>query len=550
MAQLNPTVGDISGNATLIAEAYAEAIAERADMLLCSEMCVTGYPPQDLLLTPHFQDAAMEAVEHLARVTSGEGKPAMLIGGLWREDGELTNTAFLLDGGHVTQQQAKHHLPNYGVFDEQRYFTAGALPPVMQWRERKLAVLICEDMWQDDMIPHMAAQNPDVWLCMNASPFEGVGKQHKRIALARKAVDAHAAPFYYVNQVGGQDELVFDGQSFALDAEGELVEEFPHCEECTELVAFSDARKEARPLVAEGVRCIAEDRSPEQAQNKKAAGAIIYSAMKLGLRDYVHKNGFKDVVLGLSGGIDSALTAVIAADALGAEHVQCVMLPSPYTSKMSLEDAKALASNLGCAYDIVPIEAHMKANAEAFADMDGVPDALAEENLQARIRGMLLMAISGSKGSLLLTTGNKSEMAVGYATLYGDMCGAYSVLKDVYKTDVFALSRWRNQQGDSPVMPERIITRPPSAELRDDQKDEDSLPPYEILDAIIHGLIEQRLSQFEIVEQGYDAKVVARVARLIRINEFKRFQSPPGVKLTSLAFGRDRRFPLTNGFRR
>ena len=548
MAQLNPTVGDISGNATLIADAYEKATQARADLLLCSEMCVTGYPPQDLLLTPHFQDTAMETVERLARVTSGEGKPAMLIGGLWREDGELTNTAFLLDGGHVTQQQAKHHLPNYGVFDEQRYFTAGALPPVMQWREHKLAVLICEDMWQDDMIPHMAAQNPDVWLCMNASPFEGVGKQHKRIALARKAVDAHAAPFYYVNQVGGQDELVFDGQSFALDVEGELVEEFPHCEECTELVAFSDARKEARPLVVKGVRCIAEDRSPEQAQNKKAAGAIIYSAMKLGLRDYVHKNGFKDVVLGLSGGIDSALTAVVAADALGAEHVQCVMLPSPYTSKMSLEDAKALASNLGCAYDIVPIEAHMKANAEAFAAMEGVPDALAEENLQARIRGMLLMAISGSKGSLLLTTGNKSEMAVGYATLYGDMCGAYSVLKDVYKMDVFALSRWRNEQEGGEVIPERIITRPPSAELRDDQKDEDSLPPYEVLDAIIHALIEKRLSQPEIVEQGYDAEVVARVARLIRINEFKRFQAPPGVKLTPLAFGRDRRFPLTNGF--
>ncbi len=536
MAQMNPTVGDVAGNAALVAAAYDTAIEANAELLLCPEMCVTGYPPQDLLLTSHFQDAAMETVERLAKLTSGEGKPAMLIGGLWREDGELFNTAFLLDGGHVTQQQAKHHLPNYGVFDERRYFTAGALPPVMQWRGHKLALLICEDMWQDDMVPHLAAQVPDIWLCMNASPYEGAGKQEQRITLAKRAVSAHAAPFYYVNQVGGQDELLFDGRSFMLDAEGALVQQYPHCEECVDTSAGARASHEPAK------------QSPIAEDSMSGAGAIIYSAMKLALRDYVHKNGFKDVVLGLSGGIDSALTAVVAADALGAEHVHCVMLPSPYTSDWSLDDAKALAKNLGCAYDSVPIEPHMKASAEAFATMDGVPDALAEENLQARIRGMLLMAISGSKGSLLLTTGNKSEMAVGYATLYGDMCGAYSVLKDVYKMDVFALSRWRNEQGDAPVMPERIITRPPSAELRDDQKDEDSLPPYEVLDAIIHSLIEQRLSQPEIVEQGYDGEIVARVARLIRINEFKRFQSPPGVKLTPLAFGRDRRFPLTNGF--
>jgi len=518
MAQLNAKVGDISGNAALIASAYEQAVQEGADMLLCPEMCVIGYPPEDLILTPHFQDMAMEAVERLAKLTSGKDKPAMLIGGVWREEGQLFNTAFLLDGGHVTQQQTKHHLPNYGVFDELRYFTAGALPPVMEWRGHKLALLICEDMWQDDMVPHLAAQQPDIWLCLNASPYEGGGKHDVRLELARKAVQACAAPFYYVNQVGGQDELVFDGRSFMLDANGALVQKYSHCKSA--LATTDDVPSDIRDLS--------------------------YEAMKLGLRDYVHKNGFSDVVLGLSGGIDSALTALVAADALGAEHVQCVMLPSPYTSDWSLDDAKELANNLGCAYDIVPIEPHMNASTEAFADMDGVPDALAEENLQARIRGMLLMAISGSKGSLLLTTGNKSEMAVGYATLYGDMCGAYSVLKDVYKTDVFALSRWRNEQGA--VMPERIITRPPSAELRDDQKDEDSLPPYDVLDAIIYGLIEQRLSQSEIVEQGYDAEVVARVARLIRINEFKRFQSPPGVKLTPLAFGRDRRFPLTNGF--
>lgn len=405
-------------------------------------------------------------------------------------------------------------------------------------------MLICEDMWGEEASAHLAAQHPGLIVCINASPFEQ-GKQARREALAFGVAQKAGCPLVYLNQVGGQDELVFDGGSFMVDAQGEVVERLPFFESSEFGIQSSEKKKTVPELGT-------------------LNSELLYKAMQTGLRDYVNKNGFPGVVIGLSGGIDSALTAVVCADALGAERVHCVMLPSPYTSQMSLDDAAELAENLGVRYDILPISPGMEAAEAMLEGMEGVgmrgrpeggaacqktidvPTSIAFENIQSRLRGMLLMAISNSTGSLLITTGNKSEMATGYATLYGDMCGAFSVLKDVYKTEVFALSRWRNEQ--KPTIPERTITRPPSAELREGQVDEDSLPPYDILDKILFHLVEERLAVDDIVAKGFDHQTVEKVARLLFISEYKRRQAPPGVKLSAMAFGRDRRFPLTNRF--
>lgn len=572
LAQLNFTVGDIAGNVARIRDVHAKAAASGAELVVFPELCVIGYPPEDLIFTPKLCRDAMAAVQELAELTIGDA-PAIVLGGIWegwrdeigiknagsvefRTRPTVFNCVFLLADGEIAETQAKHHLPNEGVFDERRVFTPGMLPGVIEWRGRKLGILVCEDMWQEEAPAHLVAEKPDILICINASPFE-LGKQQRREALAANIARQAECPFYYLNMVGGQDELVFDGGSFVMDGEGVVVERLPFFEEvvfdcpCSGLLAsaIGDA-----PL-AEG----SHERSVRAQSLIPESSSLLYRAMVTGLRDYVEKSGFPGVVIGLSGGIDSALTACVAVDALGAERVQCVMLPSPYTSQISLDDAAELAVNLGVRYDILPITPGMEATDAMLAGLEGVPSPLAQENIQSRLRGLLLMAISNSTGSLLITTGNKSEMAVGYATLYGDMCGAFSVLKDVYKTEVFALARWRNEGAyrsgrvergatGKNLIPERTITRPPSAELRENQKDEDSLPPYEVLDKILFLMVEERMSVEEISAKGFDRAVVQKIARLLYQSEYKRRQAPPGVKLTRLAFGRDRRFPLTNRF--
>ncbi len=552
LAQLNFTVGDIAGNAARVCEAYAKAKAEGAELVVFPELCVIGYPPEDLIFTPKLRHDAMVMARELALLT--KDGPAMLLGCVWEEgrgnrepgiekfpdsrfqipDSSLYNAALLLDEGRIQHIQYKHHLPNYGVFDEKRVFERGPLPEVITWRGRKLGVLICEDMWGSEAAAHLAKGKPDMIVCLNASPFEQ-GKHKRRVALAAQVAQSAHCPLVYLNQVGGQDELVFDGGSFVVDASGEVVERLAFFEE--EIRELGIENRESRKMTLQ---------IPDSGFPVPDSYSLLYQAMTVALRDYVNKNGFPGVVIGLSGGIDSALTACVCVDALGAERVHCVMLPSPYTSQISLEDAAELAKNLGVRYDILPISPGMEAAQAMLSGMEGVPSALAFENIQSRLRGLLLMAISNSTGALLITTGNKSEMATGYATLYGDMCGAFSVLKDVYKTQVFALARWRNSQ--EATIPERIITRPPSAELREGQVDEDSLPPYAVLDKILYHLVEERLAVDEVAAKGYDRAVVEKVARLLYLSEYKRRQAPPGVKLTAMAFGRDRRFPLTNRF--
>ncbi len=534
LAQINPTVGDLAGNVRLIEEAYRQAQETGVELVVFPECCVIGYPAEDLVLMPGFQDAAMQAVQTLADITAGQ-VAAMLVGSLWREeDGTLYNAAILLEHGSIHSVTRKHALPNEGVFDEQRVFMSAPVPDCVSWRGHLLGIIVCKDIWEPDIVARLAGQGAEVLIAINASPYER-GKQERREAVVRQAAITHRIPAIYLNQSGGQDELAFDGASFVMQPDGRKSHQLPVFEEV--VVSLSSISSDVMPW----------DET-----------AVMYAAMMTGLRDYVEKNGFNGVVIGLSGGIDSALTAVVAVDALGAERVHTVMLPSPYTSDISLEDAQALAQALKVRYDVLPIDAGMQAADAMLAPLSPeVPNALAKENIQSRLRGLLLMAISNSTGALLVTTGNKSELATGYATLYGDMCGAYSVLKDVYKTDVFALSRWRNVQrpagakgAPGALISERIITRPPSAELRADQKDEDSLPPYEVLDAILRCMIEERLGSEAIIAQGYDADTVRQVATLLRRSEYKRRQSPPGVKLTPMSFGRDWRMPLTSRFGR
>ncbi len=541
IAQINPTVGDVAGNVERIRAARAEI--PDADLVVCGELAVAGYPPEDLVLKRSFQEHIESAVSTLTKDTANGG-PALLVGAPWRRDGALYNAAILLDGGDIAEIRLKHALPNYGVFDEKRVFASGPLPDPVPFRGARLGVMVCEDMWNPGVTRHLHRRDADILIVLNGSPFE-IDKPDVRYRRAADRVAETGLPLVYVNLVGGQDELVFDGASFALDGQGELCHRAPAWRTS---VTATGWRSTSRGLVCES--------TDPRVEPKSAGLEAIYHAMTLGLRDYVEKNRFPGVVIGLSGGIDSALTAAVAVDALGTERVRCVMMPSPYTSRESLEDATEVARLLGVTLDSVAIEPAM----EAFSDMmrgvfAGRPADVTEENIQARARGMVLMAISNKLGHMVLTTGNKSEMSVGYATLYGDMCGGFSVLKDVYKTTVFSLAHWRNQVLPSGclgpagrVVPERVIAKPPSAELRPNQTDQDSLPPYEELDAILKALIEDERSVREIVASGFDAGTVRRVWRLIDRAEYKRRQAPPGVKITQRAFGRDRRYPITNGF--
>ncbi|HWU27102.1 MAG TPA: NAD+ synthase [Rhizomicrobium sp.] len=540
LAQLNPTMGDIAGNLKLARLARAEA--KNADVILFSELFIVGYPPEDLVLKPALQADAREAIETFARDTA-DGGPAVLIGAPWVENGELYNACLLLDGGKIAARTFKHDLPNYGVFDEKRVFAPGPLPGPLNVRGVRLGVPICEDIWTPDVVECLAETGSEILLVPNGSPFEA-GKEDVRLNLVAARVTEAKLPLAYLNQVGGQDELIFDGASLVANTDCALAWALPAWE--GRVVVTEWERRATGWFCLPGERFDGGERSPS-----------VYHAMMLGLRDYVNKNRFPGVVLGLSGGIDSALSAAAAVDALGPERVRCVMMPSRYTSQESLDDAAACAQMLGVPYEIIPIEGAIGAFGAALAPaFAGKQADTTEENIQSRIRGVLLMAISNKFGPMVLTTGNKSEMSVGYATLYGDMCGGYNVLKDIYKMEVFRLARWRNQTapkgGLGPkgrVIPENIITRPPSAELRANQKDEDSLPPYEALDGILECLVEKEMSFAEVCAKGYNAATVKRVEHLLYISEYKRRQAPPGVKISARNFGRDRRYPITNAFR-
>jgi NAD+ synthase len=550
IAQTNPTVGAIAHNLALIRAARARAAQAGADLVVFSELVVVGYPPEDLVLKPALQEYAERAVHALAEDTADRG-PAMIIGAPWRDGGKLYNAMLLLRDGAIVTARYKHDLPNYGVFDEKRVFAVGPIPGPMAFPlsgsddQIRIGGMVCEDMWTEDVSEGLEESGAEILIVPNGSPFEA-DKQDERLNLAVARVTETRLPLIYCNQVGGQDELVFDGASFVLNADRRLAAQAKAFEE--DLLITRWRRGE------DDVWACVDGRITPPVEGLEA----VYRAMCLGLHDYVDKNGFPGVVLGLSGGVDSALSAAVAVDALGAQRVHAVMMPSRYTSDASMEDAVALAGALAIRLDRVPIEPGVAAFHTMLEPVfAGLPPDITEENIQARIRGVLLMAISNKLGSMLLTTGNKSEMSVGYATLYGDMCGGYSVLKDVYKTTVFALSRWRNQHRPEgalgpagTVIPERIITKAPSAELRADQTDQDSLPPYDELDAILHGLVETDLSARDLVEQGYDPEVVRKVSNLLDVAEYKRRQAPPGVKITRKAFGRDRRYPITNAFRR
>lgn len=541
LAQSNPTVGNVAGNAALITAARAEAAKLGADLVVFSELTVSGYPPEDLVYRPAFLDAVAAAVEDLA-ATTVDGGPGLIIGAPWRDKGEVYNAALLLDGGKIAGVRFKHHLPNYGVFDEYRVFAAGPSPGPMIFRGIRLGVLICEDMWFEDVAETLAESGAELLVVPNGSPFE-LDKPDVRVTHAVARVTETGLPLIYVNQVGGQDDLVFDGGSFVLNNDRALTVQMPWWQ--SKILLTTWRRKEA------GWVC---EFQPPAAPGDRLEN--VYQAMVTGLRDYVTKNRFPGVVLGLSGGIDSALAAAVAADALGPDKVHCVMMPSPYTSDESLEDAAACAKLLGARLDTINIGPAMDAYAGMLKPLfaDAKPD-ITEENLQSRARGMTLMALSNKFGKMVLSTGNKSEMSTGYATLYGDMCGGYAVLKDVYKTTVFAVCRWRNAHKpagalgpEGPVMPERVITKPPTAELKPNQKDQDTLPAYDVLDGILKGLIEGELGVAAVTAKGYDEATVRRVYRMLKTAEYKRRQAPPGVKITHIAFGRDYRYPITNGF--
>jgi NAD+ synthase len=542
LAQVNPTVGDVAGNADLIRRIRATPAAREADLVVFPELVTVGYPPEDLVLRPSLQQAAEDAVHGLARDTA-DGGPALLVTSPWREGARLFNAALLLDRGRIEAIRFKHELPNYGVFDEKRVFAAGPLQAPVEFRGTRLGVMVCEDMWFHAAAGHLAGQGAEVFIVPNGSPFE-TGKSNVRLDHAQARVAEFRLPLVYVNQVGGQDELVFDGASFVLDASGDTVAALPGFIEHVALVRFT---RTDRGLVPEpGERAPTPDRL-----------ASIYQAMMLGLRDYVNKNRFPGIVLGLSGGIDSAISAAVAVDALGADRVRCVMMPSRYTTRESLDDAADCARRLGVRLDSISIAPAVAALEQTLAPMfEGRKPDITEENLQSRLRGVVLMALSNKFGPMVLTTGNKSEMSVGYATLYGDMCGGYSVLKDVYKVVVYELSRWRNAHLPAgalttalDVVPANVIEKAPTAELRPNQKDQDSLPEYEQLDAILEGLVEEELPVRDVIASGQPEDVVRRIQHLLYLAEYKRRQAPPGVKITRRNFGRDRRYPITNRFR-
>ncbi len=531
MAQLDFLVGDIPGNTGKVIEATHRAEKElAADIVVFPELCLTGYPPEDLLLRPSMDLRIAEALERLQCEALG---PAIVLGAPLRQAGLLYNAALVIDGGAITGRYFKHFPPNYQVFDEKRYFAAGHDLVVQDIRGVSVGLTVCEDIWSDGPVESTAGQGAKLILNLNASPYD-IGKQARRKALLERKARDNQVTIVYVNLVGGQDELVFDGGSLAFDHSGVL---------CTEAPQFSEGLFPVDLICEHHCQPVARPALPEPSVEEN-----VYRALVLGVRDYVNKNGFKSVVLGLSGGIDSAVTLAIAVDALGPERVRAVMMPFRYTASMSIEDAETQARDMKVQYDVFSIEPMYDAFMETLAvPFEGTKPDTTEENLQARLRGVLLMSLSNKFGALVLTTGNKSEMSVGYSTLYGDMAGGFDALKDVPKTLVFRLAWYRNSL--SPVIPERVITRPPSAELAPDQKDEDSLPGYDILDQILNLYVERDLSADAIVAQGFSREDVDRVVRLVDINEYKRRQAPIGVRITERGFGKDRRYPITNGWK-
>ncbi len=544
LAQLNPTVGAIKENCELIAEAYARACMDCADLVVTPELSVVGYPPEDLVLKPYFQKTVAQAINGLAELTIDVSDPGLLVGAPWlAEDGKLYNALILLDNGSVAAICYKHELPNYGVFDEIRLFQRGSFPSPVLFRGAKLGLMICEDMWFPTVAAHLKDTGADILIVPTCSPYEH-DKYQERMKHAHARVKETHLPLVFCNQIGGQDELVFDGASFILDGQSATI---------LQMNAWMADEKSATFCLNTHTFMI----DSIKASYNPMGDECLYQAMVLGVRDYVNKNRFPGVLIGLSGGIDSALTAAIAVDALGASKVHCVMMPSRYTGPDSIKDAAECADALGVPYKTIPIKAGVEAyDAMLGQAFKGLPADTTEENIQSRLRGLVLMSLSNKFGYMVLTTGNKSEMSVGYATLYGDMCGGYNPLKDLYKTDAFRISHWRNTQKPAgalgpqcDVIPINIITKPPTAELRADQKDEDSLPPYDVLDDMLRCLVDEEMSVKEIVARGHDATEVARIEHLLYIAEYKRRQASPGVKLTRKNFGRDRRYPITNGFR-
>lgn len=542
LAQLNPLVGDVAGNKKQLLGARAQAASQGADLVVAGELHLTGYPPEDLVMKPALVEACKAALEDLIGAT-GDGGPGLVVGMPYKEDGALYNSVALLDAGQLVGVRHKHFLPNYGVFDEQRLFARGPVPGPLNFRGVRIGLPICEDIWFPDVVECLEETGAELLLVANGSPFEEA-KVNIRVQQAVARVAESGLPLAYVNQVGGQDELVFDGASFVLQGDCALAVQLPAWEEAVVLTQWD--RGSEGWTCAPGVKAALEE-----------GRDATYQALLCALRDYVVKNGFPGVVLGLSGGIDSALTAAIAVDALGPDKVHCVMLPSKFTSRESLEDAAACAKALGAVLDTVSIEGAVEAVGEALGPLfAGTQAGIAEENIQSRLRGVMLMALSNKFGHMLLTTGNKSEVSVGYSTLYGDMCGGYNVLKDIYKTDVYALSRWRNEvlparalgpRGE--VIPQNIIDKAPTAELKENQTDQDSLPPYEVLDGILQGLVEGEKSVADLVADGFEEATVKRVEHLLYISEYKRRQAAPGAKIGPKNFGRDRRYPITNRFR-
>ncbi len=543
VAQLNPTVGDIEGNIELAREAYADAKRHGADLVLYSELFVSGYPPEDLVLKPAFLEACENAAKEFAKQTVGEG-PGVIMGLPLARDGKRFNSVVVMDDGEIIAERHKVDLPNYGEFDEKRVFDAGDMPGPVNFRGIRIGIPICEDIWGDfGVCETLAESGAEILLVPNGSPYYR-GKVDVRHQVVIRQVIESELPIVFCAQLGGQDELVFDGASFAFNADRQIAFQMSQFEAQTTVTTWK--REDDVWVCSDGPM----SKIPE-------AEEADYRACMFGLRDYVNKNGFKNVVLGMSGGIDSAVCAALAVDALGEERVRCVMMPYTYTAQESLVDAEAAANALGCRYDVVPIFAPVEGFTSALDEMfEGTNEGITEENLQSRARGTILMAISNKFGSMVVTTGNKSEMSVGYATLYGDMNGGYNPIKDLYKMQVYDLARWRNtavpSTGLGPsgeVIPQNIIDKAPSAELRPDQTDQDSLPPYPVLDDILECLVEGELGVDEIVARGHDRQLVHRIEHLLYIAEYKRRQSAPGVKITRKNFGRDRRYPITNRFR-
>lgn len=542
LAQIDCVVGDISGNADRVRSARKTAREQGADLVVFSELYLAGYPPEDLVLKPAFQESCRHTLEQLARETDDDG-PAVLIGVPWLEDGLLYNAVALLSGGRIEAIRFKYDLPNYGVFDEKRVFAQGPLPGPIVFKGVRIGVPICEDIWTDEVVECLAETGAEIFLVPNGSPYWGAKQELRQNIAAARVTETHL-PLVYLNQYGGQDELVFDGGSFALNADCSLAFQMPSFRE--DIASFAFEKKDGAWGCSSGAKAVL----PE---GDKAD----YTACMIGLRDYVNKNGFPGVVMGLSGGIDSALCAALAVDALGADRVHCIMLPYRYTSNESLSDAQGCAQALGVRYDTLPIADAVEGMGKVLAPIfAGHEPGVTEENLQSRARGTLLMAVSNKFGPMLVTTGNKSEMSVGYATIYGDMNGGFNPIKDLYKLQVFRLCGLRNTWKpdgalgpDGEVIPPNIISKPPTAELRENQTDQDSLPEYEVLDDILECLVENEMRVSDVVARGHDLETVKKIERLLYIAEYKRRQSAPGVKVTRRNFGRDRRYPIVNRFR-